>query len=147
MSLNKITAILMIEVIGKPPEHLREMLNKIIENIGNEKGVVVKEKKVNESTLMKDSKEFYINFAEVEVEIEEMVSLLGLMLKYMPAHIEIIKPEKISLTNNDWNILLNEVALRLHQYDEVARVLQTEKKILVGKLKEVLNKNANTKAS
>ena len=133
-----IYAMMIIEVIGRPPEHLTQTLNDLINKIDEEKGVVVKEKKVNEPSLMKDQKEFYTSFAEIEVEVEEIFNLVELMFKYMPAHIEIISPELIALTNNGWNDILNQVVQKLHGYDEIARIIQTEKIILEKKLKEAL---------
>jgi len=133
-----IRAAMMIEVIGKPPEHLIETLNNIIKQIDEEKGVDIKEKKIKEPVLMKDQKDFYTSFAEIEVEVEEILHLARLMFKYMPAHIEIISPELIALTNNGWNDILNELTRRLHGYDEVARIIQVEKNILEKKLREAV---------
>jgi|TARA_Y100000310_G_scaffold141354_1_gene140788 hypothetical protein len=135
-----IRAVMIIEVLGKPPEHLTETLNDLVKKIDDEKGVSVKTKKINEPTLVKDQKDFYTGFAEVEVEIEEILYLAVLMFKYMPAHIEIIYPELIVLSNNGWNDILNEITRRLHGYDEVARVIQLEKNILEKRLREVLDK-------
>ena len=139
----RINAILVFDIIGKPPEHLTETLNDIIKKIGEEKGVSVKETKVNEPVFMKDQKEFYTSFAEVEIEVEEILYLAMLMFKYMPAHVEIISPELITLTNNGWNEIFNELVRRLHGYDEVARVIQMEKGILEKKLREALGENKN----
>lgn len=133
-----IRAILIIEVIGKPPEHLTETLNNIIGKIDKEKGVDVKEKKLHEPVLMKDNKNFYTTFAEVEVEVEEILNLAILMFKYMPANIEILSPELIALTNNGWSDIFSELTRRLHGYDEVARIIQAEKNILEKKLREFL---------
>ncbi len=132
-----IKAAMIIDVIGKPPEHLTETLNDIVKKIDEEKGVRVVEKKIGEPKLMKDQKEFYSNFADIEVEVEEILSLAILMFKYMPAHIEIIYPESIVLDNNGWNDILNELTRRLHGYDEVARVLQVEKSVLEKKLRSL----------
>lgn len=135
-----IAAMMIIDVIGKPPEHLVETLEEIIKKIDSEKGVKVVGKKINEPTLMKDQKDFYTTFAEVEVEVEEIFGIAILIFKYMPAHIEIISPEMIVLTNNGWNEILNELTRRLHGYDEMARISLTEKKILENKLREILEK-------
>ena len=134
----KIRAMLLLEVLGRPPEYLTEVLNSLIKSIGEEKGVIVKETKINPPVLMKEQKEFYTSFTEVEVEVEEILSLVILMFKYMPAHIEIISPQNISLTNSDLGDTLSELTRRLHGYDEMARILQTEKSILEKKLKEIL---------
>lgn len=144
MSSNKfeetrgIRAIMIIEVIGKPPEHLVETLNNLIKQIDEEKSVRVNEKKVNEPILMKEQKDFYTSFAEIEVEVEDIMYLASLMFKYMPAHIEIISPEFIALSNNGWSEILSEIIRRLHGYDEVARIIQIEKAVLEKKLMELM---------
>ena len=139
-----IKALLIIDVIGKPPEHLTETLNNIIKKIDDEKGVDVISKKLNEPTLMKDQKNFYTSFVEVEVEVEEIFGLIILMFKYMPAHIEIIYPELIAVTKNGWNDVLNELTRRLHGYDEIARIVNIEKSILEKKLRAVLENKSKT---
>jgi len=143
MSLNKeetngISAIMMMEALGKPPEYLVETLENMIKQMGEEKGVKVKEKKISEACSIKGQEEFCTCFAEVEIEVEEAFQLLLLIFKYMPAHIDVIYPEKIFITNNGWNQILNELARRLHGYDEVARMMLNEKAILEKKLREIL---------
>ena len=148
MSLSEtknIRAIIVIEVIGRPPEHLIETLNSMIKQIDEEGGVTVKEKKMKEPILMKDQKDFYTSFAEIEIEIEQILDLAMLVFKYMPSHVEVVSPELIALTNNGWNEILNETARRLHGYDEIARIVQTEKTILEKKLKEVMNEKEEEK--
>jgi len=143
----KINAMLIFDVVGKPSEYLIETLENIIKKIGEEKGVSVKDKKVNEPVLMKNQKEFYTSFTEVEVEVEEIMHLAMLMFKYMPAHIEIISPELITLDNNGWGEILSELTRRLHGYDEVARVIRAEKNILEKKLRELMPKKEKKEES
>ncbi len=133
-----IKAILILEVLGRPPEHLTETLEELIGKMDSEPGVKVISKKINEPVLMKDRKDFYTNFAEIEVEVEEILDLGRLMFKYMPSNIEIVSPELIVLTNNGWNDILNELVRKLHGYEEIARIIQIEKTVLENKLKEVL---------
>src|SRR3989338_5328376 len=133
----KIRVIMIFDVIGRPPKHLIESLEKLIEEIDKEKGVKVKMKDIKEPTFMKDQKDFYTTFAEVEVEIDEVLNLAILLFKYMPAHLEIISPEIIAISNNSWNDILNELTRRLHAYDEIARIMQNEKIILLKKIQEL----------
>ena len=140
-----INAIIILEVLGRPPEHLVETLEKLIKDMDNEKGVKVVSKKINEPKELEKQKGFYTTFAEVEVETEEIFDLTLLMFKYMPAHIEIISPELIALTNNGWGTILNEIVIRLHQYDEIARVVQVEKQVLENKLRELLEEQRQQK--
>jgi hypothetical protein len=53
----------------------------------------------------------------------------------MPAHIEILSPQNISMTNSDCDDVFNELTRRLHGYEEITRMVQVEKSILEKKLK------------
>ncbi|MDP3992577.1 MAG: hypothetical protein Q8P79_03680 [Nanoarchaeota archaeon] len=134
---NGIRAMMILDVIGRPPEHLVETLGKIAEEMGKEKGVSIKAKEIKEPVVMKENKEFYTTFAEIEVETEDILYLAALMFKYMPAHIEVISPESVALSNNGWGEILSELVRRLHSYDEVARILQIEKEELLRKIQEL----------
>lgn len=135
-----IIATIILEIIGKPPEHLIKTLEELIEKIDKENGVRVTNKKINEPILMKDSKEFYTTFAEVDLEVEDILYLAIIMFKYMPAHIEVVKPELIALTNNGWTDILSELTRRLHGYEEVARIIKIQNAKMQKKLNELLNK-------
>lgn len=140
-SEEKINASMIIEVLGRPPEHLTEVLGKIVERIGEEKDVSIINKKLNAPVEMKDKKDLFTTFAEIEVETKSIKELAILMFKYMPAHIEILSPENLKLSNNDLGEIFNELTRRLHGYDEIARVMQVEKRILEDKLRNLLEKN------
>jgi len=134
----KVSAILVLEVLGRPPEFLTETLNNLIKAVGEEKGTIVKEAKINSPTELKDQKGFYVSFTEIEVEVEEILYLAILMFKYMPAHVEIVSPANINLPISSWNDIFNELVRRLHGYEEIAKMMQTEKVILENQLRTLL---------
>lgn len=133
---NGIKAVFILEIIGKPKEHLISTLEKLIESIDKEKGIKVIDKKIKEPLEMKNNKDFFTTFAEIEIEAEEIMQIALLMFKYMPANVEIIEPELIALSNVGWNEMINELTRRLHAYDEIARVLQMQTAKLQRDLKE-----------
>jgi hypothetical protein len=135
-----ITSTIILEIIGKPPEYLVETLQGIIKQIDEEKGVSVIGKKINEPILMKDSKEFYTTFAEVDLKVEDILYLSIIMFKYMPSHVEVLEPELIALTNTGWTDILSELTRRLHAYDEISRVMQLQNVQMQKKLNELLPK-------
>lgn len=143
MSFNekKIRVMLILEVLGRPQEFLTETLDNLIKQIGEEKGIKMIDKKVNPPVLMKNQKDFYTSFAEVEVEAESMIHVAILVFKYMPAHIEIISPQNLTMSNTEFDDILNELTRRLHGYEEIARVLQNEKLILENRLRAVTEVN------
>ena len=143
----KIKAVIILDVVGKPPEHLVESLKRVIEEIDKEKGITILRKDIKETRPMKDHEGFFTTFAEVELEFEEILSLVIVMFKYMPAHLEIISPEIIAISNNSWNDILNELIRRVHGYDEVARMLQHENNLLRKKLEEATGEKTTTPMS
>ena len=58
----------------------------------------------------------------------------------MPAHIEILSPQNISMANSGWDDTLNELTRRLHGYDEIARMMQIENSQMKKKMSELLPK-------
>ena len=115
----KINVLIILEVLGRPPEHLTLTLENLTKQIDEEKGVSIKKKEIKEPVPMKEK------VGSLEKGKNE------------PAHVEIISPEKISLTNNEFNEVFNELTRRLHGYNEVARTIQVEKEILERKLREI----------
>lgn len=136
-----IRSTIILEIIGKPAEHLIKTLEDIIKRINEEKGVKVVDKKLNEPVEIKENKDFYTTFAEVDLEVDDILYLAIIMFKYMPAHVEVIEPETISLTNNGWTDILSELTRRLHGYEEVARVIRIQNAKMQEKLKELMSKD------
>ena len=66
-----------------------------------------------------------------------MDNYFGILFAYMPSNIELVSPEQINLRNDEFNILANKLAARLHDYDAIAKRMIAERNILVNKLQEV----------
>jgi len=153
----KINATLVLQIMGRPPEHLIQTLEGIIKEIDNENKISVKSKDIKKpqksgeknDTVDKEGnrkeQEFYSSFAEIEIEADDIMHLAFILFKYMPAHVEINYPEYLALTNGGWNDIFNELIRKLHAYDEVARVSQVEKSILERRLREILEQSKENK--
>lgn len=147
MSFNEtknIKASLILEVIGFPSEHLTETLEKLVKEMGEEQGVKILEKKMHPPVLLKEQKNFYSSFAEILIEVEDILSIAILIFKYMPSHVEIISPQSITLANTGWSDILSELTRRLHGYEEIVRIMQAESGILQKKLKALTEKPENS---
>lgn len=130
-----IKAMLIFEILGKPQQYLVTALENMISQIENEGRVKIISRDIKPPKKKEDLKddsgeEFYTTFAEVEIESPDIPSLIDLMFDYMPAHVDIISPEQISLQNSDWSDVLTKLIRKLHAYDEIARILQVEKENL-----------------
>lgn len=132
MSIN---ASIIIEIMGRPADYLKENMLKLVDKMGSEKGVKILGRKISETKKIENS-DFFTIFAEIELEFESLKQLILIIFTYMPSHIEITKPEEIRMSNYDLNVLCNEITLRLHNYDEIAKSIIFEKKILENQLKQ-----------
>ncbi len=140
MNSPKIQAILIFEVIGRPAEYLKQTLEDIENKLNQIKGIKIKSNKINEPLPYKYKEGFFTNFSEIEVEAENLTAFSKIMFVYIPSHIEIITPERLEIQNTNLNDFFNELAGKLHQYDEIARILQIEKIKLTKKVKELEEK-------
>lgn len=145
MADKKIKARLIFEILGRPPEHILETLNKFLDILAEQKGVEVKEKKVHEPKLLEkdDVKDLYTTFAEVEVEILDLNTLFMLVMHMLPANVEIMEPENFIIKNFEMNEVLGFLTSKLHQYDELAKAYLFQKNNSdkeLAELKEKLKK-------
>lgn len=135
--MEKLQAHLILEVLGRPAGNVTTALTGLAEKMKNEKGVKIKGNKIHAPVLVKDSKDLYTSFMEVDVEFDAVENYFGVLFAYMPSNMELIYPEKIDLTNSDLNNIANQISSRLHNYDAVTKKVIFERDILAAKLKEI----------
>ena|SRR3989344_2964560 len=134
--MDKFTVRMILEILGRPPEHIKNALTQLVTKLGSEKGVKLLEKTISEPIPVQDSKDLFTSFAEVNVECESLEVFLGLIFSYMPSNVELISPEQIPFTNTDINLLANKLTLRLHDYDSIAKRMMQDREFLIKKLQE-----------
>ena len=132
----KLRANLIIEILGRPAEHVKESLNTIIVKLGSENGTKLINKTYHDPVPAKDSKTLFSAFAEAEVEFDSIDHYFLTLFSYMPSHIEIIYPEKFTMTNNDLNTLGNHILQRIHNYDSIAKNLVAERTIILQQIQK-----------
>jgi hypothetical protein len=161
----KIRARVIYIMLGNNPGYLKESMSKVIDEIGAKEktGITVTRRDIKEpiksergavatksdSKINIDQKDFYDIHAEIEIESENLMTLMLMVFQYPPANLEVFSPAITQISNVDISESLNMVSGKLHAYDEVARVLQIEKAILESKLRAVMelgeNREENTK--
>jgi len=136
---NRLLCKVIIEVAGKPKEHIENTLRLVLKKIKDEEtdikfkqGDLYKAKEVNISTEQKG--QIWSTFTELELYMKDVETLIGFCFTYMPSSIEILEPQDIRFNLKDFSDLLTELLARLHQIGIVLKNLNAEK--------EVLNRNA-----
>jgi hypothetical protein len=130
----KVRAILIVEIAGRPPEHIREALKGHVGKMKSIKGVEYISEDVSEAKLIDEEKDVYSCFAEVEVEVENFAKLTELVFDFFPSSVEVIEPESLRFNAQEATMFLNDLAGRLHKYDEIAKIAQLQTKQLAQRL-------------
>jgi len=135
--MDKIQASLVLEILGRPAEHVKEALIGVVKTIGEEKGINITKKEFNDPIPAQNSKNLFTTFVNLDVDLDTLDNYFGLLFTYMPSHIELINPEKITYTNAQINELGNAIVQRLHHYDSITKRAMIDKETYEKKLKEV----------
>ncbi|MBI5148473.1 hypothetical protein HZA33_02220 [Candidatus Pacearchaeota archaeon] len=143
--MEQVKAGLIIEVLGRPPEHIVESLNQLIENMSKENGVSIMHKKIHEAKKIPENETLFTTFAEIEIEVRDIYKLIEIIFIYMPSSVEVFDPSEIKLKLDDVNMIINSLAARLHKYDAIAKRLNMERIILEKQLQEKGIKSAVAK--
>ena len=117
-----------IEVLGFPEEHVREVTEKVIENLKKEEGINIIKEQINKTEKVKEK--FFSCFVEVEMKIHDFNKLIGFCYNYMPSSLEILDAEKLTIPVRELTFGLNEMLDKFHQYN----ILTTN---LTNKLKQL----------
>ncbi|MEM2954688.1 MAG: hypothetical protein QW625_01930 [Candidatus Nanoarchaeia archaeon] len=138
-----IKARLIVEIVGKPKEHVEETIILLGEKFAEgKKEVKILSRKVREPVQLKDTS-LYSAFIEFEVQVENLSILLELIFDYLPSSIEIIEPEEISESNFNLNSVLNDLAGKLHSYDLAIKKLKAENVLLKKEIKKLKDSKIN----
>lgn len=115
-----IHARIVIEILGKPKEHVHKTLSLVLEKLRTEKHVeVVKYEQYD--TQKQDDSDMFTAFAEVELLAKDTDALFNIMYEYMPSSIEIIDMESKELTPHMLSDISMDFLGRMHQADSVAK--------------------------
>ena len=145
--MDKIRALFIFEILGKPPEHIVNSLEKMIEELEKQKGLEIVRKEIHEPKLIKDDENkeeekqiidegLYSTFAEVEIVTDNLKLVMSIVLNMLPSHVEILEPSDFVIKNFDLSGLMTELTIRMHKYDEITKVLMLERNQLLRRLNE-----------
>jgi len=133
----RLQARIIIEIMGRPPEHVKQAMEGIMQKMASEKGVTILDKTVHEPVPVKESKDLFTTFSEITLELDSLANYFTIVFSYMPSNIELINPQQVSLSNFDLNAIANQITQRLHSYDAITKKVIVERNMALEKLKEV----------
>lgn len=117
-----------IEVLGKPQEHVENTMRGYLEKLTHDAKFKLISKNLAE-IKKNDNEELWTIFAEVEVKTTHVSHLTYFCLEYMPSVIEIISPQEVQLTDVDLSQFLSDLQARLHGIDMLAKQMRLENQL------------------
>jgi len=121
----EITFRAVIEVLGKPKEHVEEALKGYVEKLKKDKNFQVLVADFAEAQ-QQEKQELWSTFVELEVKIKQVQNLTDFCFEYMPSMIEVIEPAELAFSEGDLSMFLGNLMMRLHKVDMVAKEVKFE---------------------
>ncbi|MBS3083348.1 hypothetical protein J4423_00940 [Candidatus Pacearchaeota archaeon] len=137
--MTALTAKFIIEILGRPAEHLKAALTELVDKLGSEKGVAVLNKEIHEPKKVEKTENLWTTFADVEMRFESLPLFFNAIMTYLPAHIEVYEPDSFKLNTFEVNEFANFIVNKLHNYDALAKRMMGERDILISKLEYLRN--------
>lgn len=134
--MQKIQIRFILEVLGRPAEHVKEVTQGIVQRIANEKNIKIIEQEIHEPVPVKEAENLFTTFVEITAEIENLATYFGIIFTYFPSNIEIISPDKVVFNIKDINEIGAALVSRVHEYETVVKKLMHNTEILTKQLEQ-----------
>ncbi len=114
-----------IEVIGKPQEHIEKAIKEYIDNLKKTENYKVVSVELSKAKK-REKEELWTIFAEMEIKTKKINDLINFCFDYMPSIIEVLQPGEFAIKDMDVSNFLNDLQSKLHDVDMVAKQLKLE---------------------
>lgn len=125
-----------IEVLGKPKEHVENAIKEYVEHIKKDADLVVLKEDFSE---IQEQGNLWSEFVELELVVKGVQKLIAFCFEYMPSSIEVIKPEHLAITNAEMSNFVNDLQARLHNVDMAVKTLKGENDFLRNNMNVILH--------
>jgi len=116
-----------IEVLGKPREHVEKTIRDYVEKIKADSELVILKSYFSEAA---EKEKLWAEFVELDMVVKGIPKLIGFCFDYMPSSIEITKPEEFVVRKSTVENFINDLQARLHQVDMVVKKQENENTFL-----------------
>ena len=127
-----------IEILGKPKEHIENTLKGYVEKIGKNENIEILKKEYFESKEIKNSDGMWSNFVEIEILTKNVATLIEFCFDYMPSSVEIIEPKELKLKEKDLSGLLNDLQARLHKVDMAVKQINNQNEFMRNNINSLI---------
>ena len=125
-----------IEILGKPKEHVEKTLRMYVDNIKDDSDLIILNSDFSEAV---ENEKLWATFVELDMIIKGIPKLIAFCFDYMPSSIEISKPEEFVMRKSSVEDLINDLQARLHDVDMTVKRQKNENDFL----RQNLNKSVS----
>ena len=118
-----------IEIVGKPKEHIIEVLEAHLKQIDEDSELEIVEKVIEEPLEQEKQPGMFSTFVDLTFWAKNTNKLIAFCFDYMPSSIEIVAPESMITKSHDLTSLLNDMQARLHHVDMLAKQLHQQNQV------------------
>jgi len=119
---------IIIEVLGKPKEHVEEALKNFVAKIKQNQDMEVLVEHFADAKEQDDK--LFSTFVELEMKFKNLLTLIGFCFDYMPSSVEIIEPQQLTMKYNEITDMINDLQAKLHNLDMAVKQLRSENNFL-----------------
>ncbi len=134
---NNITFRVVLEVIGKPKEHVEKAIRSYLDNLKQDKKYQLIREEIAD-VKQQDKAELWSTFAELELKTTKIENLTSFCFEYMPSLIEVVEPQEFTFDDGSLSQFLNDLQAKLHQIDMIAKEVKVERDILMHNMTALL---------
>lgn len=116
-----------IEVLGKPKEHVEKTIKTYVDKIKNDPELIVLNAEFSNA---QEKEKLWAIFSELDMVIKGIPKLIAFCFDYMPSSVEILKPEEFSMKKSTVENLINDLQARLHDVDMIVKNQKNENDFL-----------------
>ena len=126
-----------MEVLGKPQDHVEKALKSYLETIQKDAHYQIRHQEIAD-IKKQEKEELWATFAELEIKTTSLQHLITFCFDYMPSMVEILSPEKLTLTEVDLTHFFNDLQIKLHQVDMIAKQMKAESDLWRKNIHDIL---------
>ncbi len=124
---NPITVRSIIELLGKPKEHVSSTLKLIVNGIENKDNIIVVKKEFFEP---EEHDGLFSAFTELEMKFKDLESVVAFCFENLPTSVEILEPAVLRTEARTLTNFFTDLLTKLHKLDEELKVEKQRDKIL-----------------
>ena len=127
-----------IEVLGKPKEHVEKSIKAYINNMREDKDLSILKEDYSEIT---EKEKLWLGYVELEIVVRGLPKLFHFCFEYMPSSIDILKPSSFTFSEREMTGYMNDLQARLHTVDMVVKNLKSENNFIKRNMTKSVTNN------